>query len=371
MSDYIVATYLFIYIVVIIYFVVLGCYMLAQRDTDDTTHGEWKAKRRMTRSVGVMMFVWAFSWLIYLYPLLLGLDYSHLSYKICFLVTLMVSIPVLFSVMSAIVQKPVNNNRWLIIIGIPFLLPIIAIFLVPSGPMEWIPVYVSSALCLICIAFLLIRYTSEYRAYVNRIQSEYSNISQREIVWSWWCFAGCFIQDIFFILYQLNWSVTLDVIYGLLTIINAAYLCYCTCRQKTLNEHKVEEDEHAQAGEEEKEHDKAFYAVVEHKLKSVCEERLMFLEPDLTRDMLCSQISVNRTYLGMYFRRRGITFYQYINALRIHYAVKLMQENPRMSICEISHLSGFRSQTTFRKVFQEVMGRLPSETKSRKKNSPM
>lgn len=42
---------------------------------------------------------------------------------------------------------------------------------------------------------------------------------------------------------------------------------------------------------------------------------------------------------------------------------RLMLENPHLSLCKVAEQSGFRSQPTFLKAFQEVMDCLPSEVK--------
>lgn len=370
MSFFANNTVLLIYIIAIIYFVILGCYMLAQRGNPICTHGEQVTKLRMTRSVGIFMFLWAFDYILYLPPMLQTNDMEDRNYGICFLITLMMETPAIFMVMHAIVQKRLNTLRWVCGVGAPFLLLLLWYIVVPQEVCGRLPINIASVLSILFVIFLFVRYAKEYRIYVHRIKSEYSEISEREIVWAWSCFAGFALQVVAFLLYENNWAPMMEYFYGVLSIVNAGYLCYCTCRQKPLD-YGVAEDIEDDATDGEgiaqhtKQEEKAFYAIIEQKLEMLCEEKMLFLDPDLTREVLCNHLAINSTYLKLYFRSRGLSFYQYINTLRVEHAYKLMQENPQMPVHEICELSGFRSQTTFRKMFKEVMGCLPSEIRNK------
>lgn len=114
--------YLSAYVITIIYFVVLGCYMLFLKDNPLSSHGELVAKRRMTRTMGIAVFVEAFEWFVYLPPILSGLQPNDPIYDVFTLVMLMLITPAIFCVMFAVVQRKVNNVRWICGLGMPFLL---------------------------------------------------------------------------------------------------------------------------------------------------------------------------------------------------------------------------------------------------------
>lgn len=353
-------------IIVMLYLSILGCYMLMRRENTTCTDGEQESKLRMTRTIGIAMFGWAFEWFIYMPPILAGCSWDHPIYKVLFNVVLIISIPIIYNTMFAVVQRRVNMLKWTCVSGVPFF--ILAIWQM-TDPQNYKPVYTGAFLSVASILFLLIRFASEYRIYVNRIQSEYSEITGREILWSWICFSSFAIQGIFFVAYQLLWSPVLEVSYNAISLFNATFLCFCTCKQRTIDIEIVEGEEEEASGatpEHNKEKESAFYATIEEKLKMYCEDKRLYLEPDLTREALCRSLSISSTYLKMYFHSRGLTFYQYVNTLRAEYAYNLMQENPNMSIREISEHSGFRSQTTFRNVFHDIMGCLPSEARKEK-----
>lgn len=239
-------------------------------------------------------------------------------------------------------------------------------------PKSDILLYISAALSLASNLFLLIKFASEYRLFLRRLRSEYSDTTSREITWSWISFSAFAVQGILFILYNLAWTPALEVTYQLFTIVNLGYLCFCISRQRAIDVVVIDDDESSETSnhrnvESSKNHEnqlkeeKALYAVIEQKLRILCEDKLLFLTPDITLETLALRLGTNRTYMGMYFHERNLTFYQYINTLRIEYAYRLMQENPHLSLRKVAEQSGFRSQPTFRKAFQEVMGCLPSE----------
>lgn len=364
MSDNaIFVIFLLLYIIAIIYFVILGCYMLSQRGNPLSTRGELIAKLRMTRTMAVAMFIWAFELFLYLPPMLWGCTPDHPIYELLFFIMLILSTPMVYTVMFAIMQRQVNQFKWGIALCFPYFVLVIWYVLAPSVA-KYTPIYIAAALCVASVLFLLIRFASEYRIYIRRLKSEYSEITRREIFWSWNCFFGFAMQFLVFAVYEMIWSPTAEVLYLTLSIINASGLCFCICRQHTIDVDVVPDVE-PEVKIVDKTEEKAFYVDIEQKLKTLCEDKLLFLDPDLTRETLCLRLAINRTYLSMYLRHCGSSYYQYINTLRIEYAVKLMQENPDLSINEICDQSGYRTQTTFRRAFQEVMGCLPSEVKCR------
>lgn len=370
------STYIFIYIITTLYFGLLGCSMMLWRGNSLSTRGEQEAKLRITRSVGIFMLLSSLDWLIWLWPVLHAENGSERGYEICFLITLMLETPALYQVMHAIVQKRVNTLRWTCIVTAPFLLLLLWYIMMPFELCGRVPINLAAMLNILFIIALMLRYGRQYRKYVEHIKSEYSDITGRDIIWAWACFLGFSLQGIIFIIYEYTWMPWMENIYWLLSIANATFLCHCVSRQRPYDVDVVEkEDEPAEteeptefeepATQEKPREEKAFYAVIEHKLEALCEQRYLYLDPDLTRETLCLRLSISSTYLKMYFHSRHTNFYQYINTLRAEYAYRLMQENPQLSIREICEQSGFRSQTTFRKMFVEVKGCLPSEVRKK------
>lgn len=349
--------YTLVYFITILYFVVLGCYMLMRREGLLLTRGEQAAKQRLNRTVGITMLMWAFLWFIYLPPMLSGIPFDHVIFRLIFLVTMMFFVPVAYTIMFAVVQRRVNILHWATALSAPFVL---LIGWQIGEPDNYTPDYIAAVLSVGCFLFMLVKFSGEYRHYIQRIRSEYSDITCHAIVWAWICFSGFALQGIVYVLYMLVWSPILEIPYLVITVANTACLCHCVCRQRMIDQDTVPDTESEEEELIEHSDDKAFYLDVEQRLKTMCEEKLLFLDPDITRETLCLRLAINRTYLGLYFRSRELTFYQYINTLRVEYAYQLMLDNPQLPIHKVSEQSGFRSPTTFRKVFQDVMGCLPS-----------
>lgn len=349
--------------------------MLMQKDSPLSTHGELAAKRRMTRTMGIAMFVMAFEWFVYLPPILCGLHPGDPLYKVFFIVMLMLTTPVVYAVMLAVVQRKVNVERWICALGAPFLL--LAVWQMIAPLENDVLLYIGAALSVASYLYLLIKFASEYRMFVARIRSEYSDTTDREIAWSWICFSAFAIQGILFILYDLFWMPVLEVIYDLFSIVNLGYLCFCISKQRAIDVDIIDDGRTPQSpleGEDQYAHGSQtgrsgwvlLYAEMEQKLRTLCEDKLLYLDPDITLETLALRLGTNRTYMGIYFRERNLSFYQYINTLRIEYANRLMQDNPQLPLRKIAEQAGFNSQPTFRKAFQEVMGCLPSEVRKEK-----
>lgn len=369
MLDFGNAIYLFCYFVTICLYVAMGTYMLARHENPIHTQGELKAKKRMTRCVGLYVLNLVVQNLVYMPSILIyGYDVQgKFGYDLCFLVTILLNTPMLFVVMQAMVQRKVNTLLWVSGVALPFLV-LIAWFVIAPQDSAYarIPVYLGAVAVVACLAFLVIRYYRAYLRYVERMKAEYSETAGREIGWAWYCFSGFVFQALLYVIYQFCWSVVLEYVYMAFTLCNCLLLCRCTCRQNPLDDTATEEAPEDVVPEEPVRAaggEKAFYSIVEDKLDTLCEGKMLFLEPDLTRETLCLRLSINRTYLSSYFRSRGTTFFQYINSLRIGYALKLMAEDPDMPVHQVSQMSGFKSQTTFRRVFQEELGCLPSEVR--------
>lgn len=97
-------------------------------------------------------------------------------------------------------------------------------------------------------------------------------------------------------------------------------------------------------------------------LQKVMEEQALYLNPKLTINEVSIAIGTNRTYLSAYFNNEmNITFYDYINNLRIEKASKkLLSAYPyTMNIDEIAERSGFNSTSTFRRAFLKNTGMTP------------
>ena len=90
---------------------------------------------------------------------------------------------------------------------------------------------------------------------------------------------------------------------------------------------------------------------MEHIVQRIVNEQL-YLQPDLQLNGLATLLCTNRTYISDAIRKeKGMTFYEFINDLRIQHAQKLMKEYPEMAIYEIYTQSGYSNYPTFHRNF--------------------
>jgi AraC-like DNA-binding protein len=95
-------------------------------------------------------------------------------------------------------------------------------------------------------------------------------------------------------------------------------------------------------------------------LQQHCIDKQLYLQHDLTILQLAKAIGTNRFYLSQYFSNQGTTYNTYINNLRINYFISLYQEaiasHRPFTAQQLASESGYRSYSTFRRVFKQQMG---------------
>ena len=92
-------------------------------------------------------------------------------------------------------------------------------------------------------------------------------------------------------------------------------------------------------------------------------ENQLFLQPDFGRDDLLSITHINKNDLPRLLRTyaHAENVSDYLNRLRVRYALKLMKEKPHFSIMAIGEEAGFRSRATFYRAFLKECGMTPAQ----------
>ena len=100
---------------------------------------------------------------------------------------------------------------------------------------------------------------------------------------------------------------------------------------------------------------------MEQLLKEHCEATRLYLEKDLTLQMLAQVVGTNRSYLSQYFSRKGFTYNTYINSLRINHFISRCRElsaaGQDIPIQQLALESGFGSYRTFSRAFLQRTGK--------------
>lgn len=225
------------------------------------------------------------------------------------------------------------------------------------------------------IVLVVVYAARRYNKYIhyNYSYSENIDISWLKKVTS--ILAGCLLVWVLTNIYITTWG---DCIYYALSMLLWLVIVYYSKHQIIIpipnnlkgNLLAKEPSNDKNDTEKEAEYNGYIYSFQEE-LQKAMDEQQLYLNPKLTINDVANAIGTNRTYLSSYFNNElQITFYDYINTLRIQKASKqLLLTYPYvMNIDEIAEISGFNSISTFRRAFQKNMGMTPLQY--RKSNAP-
>ena len=103
----------------------------------------------------------------------------------------------------------------------------------------------------------------------------------------------------------------------------------------------------------------------------VVDEKL-YLYRDLNLSDLARLMETKRSYLSQAVNRVfGKSFTVFVNELRIEESIRIMQEQPRLTVGKLTHKAGFNDRTTFYRVFKQVKGMVPSEYREKERSMEM
>lgn len=87
---------------------------------------------------------------------------------------------------------------------------------------------------------------------------------------------------------------------------------------------------------------------LKNEIERVIEQEQMFLQQDLKINDVAMRLHTNRNYIYQAINvKMGVSFSEYINRLRIAYAIQLKEMNPDLSSSDIAFRSGFSSRASF------------------------
>lgn len=372
--------YLVLYVLVLVYLLMLGSYSVFKPSDNGGGELEVKRNRLISYAVGGYMFIFALSVFIYL-PAILYYGYEATSgrgFVISAMASIMLDIPVTFIVIQTLLQRPIVMQKVFLLTVLPELLIFGSYLMMPSVVL----VYGMLALSLVSHLALLGYFAYYYNRYVKLLKMEYSDISSYDIKWAWYVCCGFTVQGILFVAHEIWYSLTVEYLYSVFSLVNCTFLTFYSRKvhpmdipDKVVEELDVvlsESSDHAVGdsnaqkenndGESVSGGSVGSYGDVAEKLFKWCENTQLYLNPALTRDMLCKQIGVNRNVLAKYFQEANSSYYQYVNTLRIRHACHLIDENRNnILLQDVARQCGYQNIATFRNAFREVTGKLPSE----------
>jgi|GEM_PF-905138 len=94
----------------------------------------------------------------------------------------------------------------------------------------------------------------------------------------------------------------------------------------------------------------------------------IFTDPDLTLPSLAKQVGISRNHLSYIINEYlGNNFYDFINSYRVEEAKSILdnKDSDNINIIQIAYDSGFKSKSTFNKIFKNYTNMTPSEYKKK------
>lgn len=192
---------------------------------------------------------------------------------------------------------------------------------------------------------------SKVRKHIKYVHENYSNIENIDVSWLRPVFAFVITTQILWLITSLYGEFWLDILYYISCL--ASWLMVL---RYSWNFQPIQTNASTQSNPIPKQFPFA------DKLEKVMKEKKLYLRPDLTLDDLAQEIGTNRLYASNYLNQaKGITFYDYINQLRItEVSIPLMKEHSEYTLEHIAIQSGFKSISTFRRAFVKLTGENPS-----------
>lgn len=99
------------------------------------------------------------------------------------------------------------------------------------------------------------------------------------------------------------------------------------------------------------------------RMENLIVENQLFLNPKISREEILKVTGIGKNDLVPLLKKyAGSTnLSDYINRLRLEYAIRMIKDNKNFTIDYITEASGFNSRSTFYRVFQNVYGMTPSQ----------
>jgi AraC-like DNA-binding protein len=238
--------------------------------------------------------------------------------------------------------------------------------------------YFQFVIYFIVIVLMLIRHRKNIKKYFSSVEKKQLN---------WILSLIILLLIILLVLLTIEYTLTLnfeiyDFIYNMSFTAFLVYLTYFGLKQNDIYRelHEIEKEtekipETIITKDEIKTRTLTINETKAEELKNNIEELFkddkIYLDAELNLAQIAKITGSNRHYLSQVFNEKiGTTFYQYTNTFRTEEAIRMLEnkENAGLSIIEICELSGFKSRSTFNKLFKERTGLTPAQYRKANKD---
>ena len=250
----------------------------------------------------------------------------------------------------------------------------IVLLLLPKGILQTTAMFALATWLVIYGLFLTRRLLKTYHKVIRIFNDTHADDIGAYIKWlsifTYWAVifgVGCGLLTFLPDEYIYIWILSSVPFYIYLFLCYLNYLLFYEQVENAMEDGITSEDENlcgtTNQKQEQKQETPFYHAEIEKKIKGWIDTD-GYIRPGLTIKELSDKLQTNRTYLSGYIKTKyEMSFRDWITGLRIEYAKRLLAQNPRLTVADISEKSGFLSPSHFIRMFKENAGCTPVKWK--------
>ena len=250
----------------------------------------------------------------------------------------------------------------------------IVLLLLPKGILQTTAMFALATWLVIYGLFLTRRLLKTYHKIIRIFNDTHADDIGAYIKWlsifTYWAVifgVGCGLLTFLPDEYIYIWILSSVPFYIYLFLCYLNYLLFYEQVENAMEDGITSEDENlygtTNQKQEQKQETPFYHAEIEKKIKGWIDTD-GYIRPGLTIKELSDKLQTNRTYLSGYIKTKyEMSFRDWITGLRIEYAKRLLAQNPRLTVADISEKSGFLSPSHFIRMFKENAGCTPVKWK--------
>ena len=250
----------------------------------------------------------------------------------------------------------------------------IVLLLLPKGILQATAMFALATWLVIYGLYLTHRLLKTYHKVIRIFNDTHADDIGAYIKWlsifTYWAVifgVGCGLLTFLPDEYIYIWILSSVPFYIYLFLCYLNYLLFYEQVENAMEDGITSEDENLRGTTNQKQEQKQetpfYHAEIEKKIKGWIDTD-GYIRPGLTIKELSDKLQTNRTYLSEYIKTKyEMSFRDWITGLRIEYAKRLLAQNPRLTVADISEKSGFLSPSHFIRMFKENAGCTPVKWK--------
>ena len=250
----------------------------------------------------------------------------------------------------------------------------IVLLLLPKGVLQTTAMFALATWLVIYGLFLTRRLLKTYHKVIRIFNDTHADDIGAYIKWlsifTYWAVifgVGCGLLTFLPDEYIYIWILSSVPFYIYLFLCYLNYLLFYEQVENAMEDGITSEEENlcntTNQKQEQKQETPFYHAEIEKKIKGWIDTD-GYIRPGLTIKELSEKLQTNRTYLSGYIKTKyEMSFRDWITGLRIEYAKRLLAQNPRLTVADISEKSGFLSPSHFIRMFKENAGCTPVKWK--------